>query len=94
MWDLTLSQHTHHPSHPITLSTMEVISQFLGYHYQLTFMALVIHYSKELADKPWTDKDDDWYSSSPPPIPFLVDIEIKAKLAQSNEDFRLWISKV
>ncbi len=42
-----------------------------------------------MVDESGNDKDDDWYSSPPPPIPFLVDIETKAKLVQSNEAVEL-----
>lgn len=90
---ITQSQHTNHPSHLSTHSTLGVISSALCYHYQLTFLALVIHYPEELADEPWNDEDDEYYSSPPPPIPFLVDIEIKAKLTQLNEDVKLWLRK-
>lgn len=70
-WDPTQSQQTHHLSHPaITLGTLEVISPVLCYHYKSTFLALAIPYPKELAGEPWTDKDDDWYSS--PPLRSLV----------------------
>lgn len=64
-------------------------------HYcQLKFLALVINYPKELDDEPWNDSDADWYSSPPPPISFLVDIEVEAKIAQSNEDVKLWPCKI
>lgn len=70
-WDPTQSQQTHHLSHrAITLGTLEVISPVLCYHYKSTFLALAIPYPKELAGEPWTDKDDDWYSS--PPLRSLV----------------------
>lgn len=75
-------------------STLEVISPVLCYHCQLTFLDLVIYYPEELAGEPWNDSDDNLSSSPPPPIRFLVDMEMKAKVAQSNEDVKLWLSKV
>lgn len=47
-----------------------------------------------MVDESGNDEDDDWYSSPPPPIPFLVDIETKVKLVQSNEAVELWLKKV
>ena len=44
-------------------------------------------------DEPWPDSDDNWSSSPPPPIPFLVEMEVEAKIAQSNKDVELWLSK-
>lgn len=55
---------------------------------------MVIYYPEEMGDESWNEEDDDWYNSPPPPIPFLVEIETKAKLAQSNEAVELWLGKV
>jgi len=52
---------------------------------------LVIPFSKELNDLPWSD--DESSSSSCPPIPLLIVREREAKIAQSNEDVKVWLSK-
>ena len=61
MWNLA-QVLTIHPM--ITPSTLEVIFSVLCYHYQLTFLVLVIHYLEELAYEPWNDDDDNYGSSS------------------------------
>lgn len=70
-----------------------VISPVLCYHCQLTFLALVIYCLYKMAYEPWNKFDDNRSSSPPPPIPFL-EMEVKAKIAQSNEDVGLWLSKI
>lgn len=55
-------------------------------------LVLIINVPPEWADEPWDDDDHDYYSA-PPPIPWLIDIENKAKIAQSNEAVKLWLNK-
>lgn len=78
---------------PITPSFLEVLSLVFFYHYQLIFLDLVIPFSKELNDLPWNDSDNELSSSSAPPIPLLIAMERKARVAHSNEDVKLWLSK-
>lgn len=54
---------------------------------------LVIPFSKELNDLPWNDSDDESSSSSCPPIPLLIAMEREARVLQSNEDVKVWLSK-
>lgn len=74
MWDLTLVQPSHRP-----VITPMLLSPVLFYHCQLTSLALVIRYPKELDDQPWNEYYDDWYSSPPPPTPLPFAIEMEAK---------------
>lgn len=69
-----------------------IITSFF-YHYQLIFLDLVITFSKELNDLPWNDSDNELSSSSAPPIPLLIAMERKARVAHSNENVKLWLSK-
>lgn len=47
-----------------------------------------------MAYEPWSDSEDNRSSSPPPPIPFLVEMEVEAKIAQSKEDVELWLRKI
>lgn len=91
MGDLTHVQPPHFAM--ITPSSLEVLFPALCYHYQLIFLDLVIPFSKELNDQPSNDSDDESSSSSAPPIPLLIAMEREARVAQSNEDIKLWLSK-
>lgn len=48
----------------------------------------------EFGDEPWDDDDTDYGNGPPPPIPGLVEMEIKARVDESNEDVKLWLSKI